>query len=137
MVVDASVWVSYFLPGDRFHAGTEAWLEAAMREERALAAPSLLLPEVAGAVARRSGSPDLGVEAAERLRNLPTLNLVPLGEELVRLSVEVAATLPVRGADALYIATAQLLRVPLVTWDAEQRARGGLVVPTHSPGDPS
>jgi len=51
------------------------------------------------------------------------------------LATEVASALPIKGADALYIATAEMEGVPLVTWDTEQHARGGLIVPTRSPGD--
>ena len=135
MVVDASVWVSYFLAGDANHEATVDWLEGVIRAG-SLFAPFLLLPEIAGAFARRSGSVDLGLEVAQELRDLPSLTLVPLEADLADLSIHVAATLPLRGPDAVYVATAEMLDVPLVTWDSEQRSRGALVVPTRSPGEP-
>jgi predicted nucleic acid-binding protein len=38
-------------------------------------------------------------------------------------AARVAGRLRVRGADAVYIAAAAGLRLPLVTWDVEQRER--------------
>lgn len=135
MIVDASVWVSYFLPGDRFHATTVSWLEEMLNTGASLAAPTLVLPEVAGAIARRSHSVDLGMEAAQQILGWPTLALVPSDEKLMMLSTRVASGLSIRGADAIYIATAEMLAVPLITWDREQRSRGGLMVRTRSPED--
>ncbi len=38
------------------------------------------------------------------------------------------------GADALFVASAELLDVPLVTWDREQRERAGNRVTCITPG---
>jgi predicted nucleic acid-binding protein len=38
-----------------------------------------------------------------------------------------------RGADAIYAAVARRLRIPLVTWDAEQQQRAGTLIPTYTP----
>lgn len=135
MVVDASVWVSFFVPADTFHAQTVSWLEAMLSAGGSLIAPMLLMPEVAGAVARRSHSAGLGMETAERIRLWPYLRLVPLDERLMLLASELACTLPAKGADAVYIATAKAEHVPLITWDVEQRTRGAFIVSTRSPGD--
>lgn len=133
MVVDASVWVSYFIAIDANHASTVGWLEGVIRDGCTLIAPTILLVEVAGAVARRSNSSEMGLAASEELRNLPSLSLVPLDDDLTQLSAQVAATLPAKGADAIYIATAEMLDVPLITWDTEQRTRGSLLVRADSP----
>lgn len=135
MIVDASVWVSYFIHTDVNYATSVAWLERIIASGETLAAPALLPVEVAGAVVRRSGDSSLGLEAAEALRDLPCLGIVPLDDELLHLCEQTAATLSVKGADAVYIATAQLLNVPLVTWDTEQKTRGGVIATTHSPAD--
>ncbi len=134
MVIDASVWVSYFLPHDKHHAVTVSWLEALTKAGDALSAPTFLLPELAGAIARRSGSPELGMEAAKQVVGWPSMQMVPQDEALIALATQVAAELPVRGADSMYIAAAKLLGSPLVTWDDEQLSRGGRIVPTQSPG---
>lgn len=135
MVIDASVCVSYFINIDTNHGSTVGWLEGAIRDGCPLIAPTILLAEVAGAVARRSNSSEMGLAASEELRSLPSLRLVPLDDELARLSAHVAAALQAKGADAVYIATAEMLDVPLITWDTEQRTRGGLLVSAGSPPD--
>ena len=135
MVIDASVWVSFFVPTDKFHAQTVAWLEAMLTGGDSLIAPTLLLPEVAGAVARASHSAYLGKETAQQILLWPHLRLVPLDEKLMLLAIELASALHTKGADAIYVATARMEGVPLITWDIEQRTRGGIIVSTRSPGD--
>jgi predicted nucleic acid-binding protein len=135
VIVDASVWVSYFLPRDRFHAETAAWLEEALRAERDLASPVLALAELASAISRETGNPESGMSAVDGLRSIPSLTLLPLDAELGRLSAQMAASLRVRGADAVYIAASEQLRLPLVTWDLEQRDRASRLVRAVAPAE--
>ena len=137
MVVDASVWVSALVPQDVHHEESRSWLEARMREGTLLIAPVIVLAEVAGAIARRSGDSSLGERAMETLFNLPNLRLVPIDDRVGYEAARVAARLRLRGADALYAAVAVLLHVPLVTWDAEQRETTRPLVETSEPRDGS
>ena len=137
-VVDASVWVSRFLPGDAFHAESRHWVEERVRRGEALVIPTLALVEVAGAVARRTGRASNGRRAAQYVEELSVSHPVALDENLARLSALVAATFSLRGADAVYVAVARGLDSPLVTWDKEQLERGAPLVETLSPGaDPA
>jgi predicted nucleic acid-binding protein len=110
MVVDASVVVSRLVPHD-----------------------VLLLPEIAGAVARRTGAPRLAQRAVEAVLRLPALRLVVVDDVLARRAAILAGRLRLRGADAVYIATAATLRQPLVTWDAEQRDQAARVIQVMVP----
>lgn len=56
IVVDANVWVSVALTADRFHAPSRTWLDAQVVGGERLVAPSIVLVEVSGAIARRSGN---------------------------------------------------------------------------------
>ena len=132
-VTDASVWVARLLPEDAHHAATMGWLDDAISRYEILYAPVSLLSEVAGALARRSGRSRIGREALETLQEVPSLRLEPIGHDLALLAGELAADLRVRGADALYLALAVRLTVPLVSWDREQRERGSGAVRTLSP----
>jgi predicted nucleic acid-binding protein len=107
----------------------------ATQQGELLAASSLLLPEVAGAIARRSGRTDLALRAASLLERLPNLRLVRLDAALARLAGQLAAELRLPEADASYVALAQRLGVPLVSWDGEQRERGAGLVPVVTPGE--
>jgi predicted nucleic acid-binding protein len=127
-VVDASVWVSRFVPVDANHAASRAWFGAHLSAGGILVAPTLLLAEVAGAISRRTGDAVLGRAAGERIVALPEVQIVGLDRRLGDLAARLAAEHRLRGADAVYVALAFGLGVPLFTWDAEQLARAtGLV----------
>ena len=87
---------------------------------KTIVAPALALAEVAGAISRRTGHSSLGTGATASLQRLPSMRLIPVDVELAQLGAELAAGLHLRGADALYVALAHRLGVPLVTWDREQ-----------------
>ncbi len=53
--------------------------------------------------------------------------------ELARSSAEVARIAALRGSDAVYVALASHLDVPLVSWDNQQRERGGMFCRTMTP----
>jgi predicted nucleic acid-binding protein len=133
MVVDASVVVSRLVPHDVHHEASRRWLMQYPAAGGLLISPTLLLAEVAGAVARRTRKPRLARRAVEAVLRLPALRLVPVDDVLARTAANLAAKLRVRGADAIYIATAAALRVPLATWDLEQRDRAAHVVDVFVP----
>ncbi len=94
--------------------------------------PALLIPEVAGALARRSGSAERGQRAIAGLMSNPVLR-VHASDELAEAAGAIAATHRLRGADAVYVALAAHLGVPLVTWDQEQIERTADVISALTP----
>lgn len=135
MVVDASVVVSRLVLHDVHHEASRRWLTRHVAEGGLVIAPALLLPEVAGAVARRTGEPRLARRAVDAVLRLPALRLIPVDDVLARTAARLAGRLGVRGADAIYIAAAVGLRLPLITWDIEQRDRARRVVRVLVPED--
>jgi predicted nucleic acid-binding protein len=133
MVVDASVWVSRLVPQDIHHTASRRWLERRVADGELLSAPMFLLSEVAGAISSRTGEPALARQAVERLTRFPALRLVSVDQRLGKESARLAADLRMRGADAVYVALARLLNVPLVTWDDEQMTRGREVIQAQLP----
>lgn len=127
-VVDASVWVSRFLPEDLHHAVSRDWLRERLATGGLVVGPMLLLPELSGAIARQTGRPDLAQLAIEQVTRLKGVRIVPIDRWLGRLAAEMAGDLGLRGADAVYVATAHRLNLPLVTWDIEQQKRAAGVV---------
>jgi predicted nucleic acid-binding protein len=123
VVVDASLWVARLVPQDAFHPKVKAWMEALRAGETEFLAPALLLAEVAGAIARRSGDAGLAGKAVDALENLPGLRLVEMDGSLLREAARLAAELGLRGADSTYAAVASRLDIPLATLDADQRER--------------
>jgi predicted nucleic acid-binding protein len=96
-------------------------------------APSVLLPEIAGAVARRTGVPRLAHRAVEAVLGLPARRLIAVDETLARTAARLAARLRLRGTDAIYVAAAATLRLPLMTWDVEQRERAARIIEVQRP----
>jgi len=123
MVIDASVWVSSLISQDTHHLVSTNWLSQRLAGGDTLVVPTLTLAEVAGAISRRTGVISLGRQSAEQILNAPSLRLIGLDLELSAEAAEVAANLQLRGGDAVYVAVARSLGVPLVTWDQELHVR--------------
>ncbi len=134
MVVDASVMVSRLVPPDVHHDPSRRWMTDHVAGGGLLIAPAVLLPEVAGAVARRTGQARLAGRAVAAVLGIPGLRLVPVDRELTRRAAGLAGRLELRGAEAVYVAVAVALRVPLVTWDDDQRERASAVALVLTPG---
>ena len=132
-VVDASVWVSAFVSSDINHITSLAWLRAQTSGAHSVVDPALLLPEVVGALARRTGDPAFARNVLTNLRRLPGLRLVELSEGGAAREATSAITLGLRGPDAVYVALAERLGIPLVTWDQEQMTRASAVILARSP----
>jgi predicted nucleic acid-binding protein len=134
-VVDASVWVSLLAADDVNHAATQLWFERQIAAGADFLAPTLVLVEVAGAMARRTGDASAGMRAADRVRRLPGLELVALTVDDAEQAASLAARVALRGADAVYAALASARDRRLVTWDRQQRERSATAVQVSSPDD--
>lgn len=128
IVIDASVWVSRLVPQDVFHSNVKSWMETQLLNGQSFLSPAILLPEVAGAISRRTGDPTLANRAVDRLQKLPDLSLLEMNQSLILLAVKLAADLGVRGADSVYVATAFVLNLPLVTLDRDQMERAASAI---------
>jgi predicted nucleic acid-binding protein len=137
ITIDASAWISSQLPDDAAHLPSRQWLDRWLAAGQPLLAPSLLAIEVAGAIARRTGDPALGRQAVEHLRATPNLHLVIVDDPLADAASAIAADLRLRGADALYVAVAQLRGTPLLTWDQQQLTRAASLIAVRTPLDPA
>jgi predicted nucleic acid-binding protein len=133
IAVDASVWVSRFLPDDAFHQASRTWLIETTTAGKALVAPTIMLAELSGSIARRTGNDQLGYLIVQQIRQLPTLQLITVDDALGQLAAQIASTYRLRGADAVYLAVAQRLQIPLVSWDREQLNRAAEVVTAYQP----
>ncbi len=133
IVVDASVWVARFVRDDVHHVQSSDWLLTYLAAGHLVVAPILLLAEVGGAVSRRTGRVPQGQRAVQTLLDLPGVELHAVDHALGRQAADVSSTYRLGGADAVYVALAHHLDVPLVTWDAEQLARGGRLAVVQPP----
>jgi predicted nucleic acid-binding protein len=133
VVIDASVWVGFFLTSDSTHGASYNWIDRHTSAGGMLVAPSILLTEVAAAIARRLGQPQTALHAAVTISNLNLMRIVPMDGVLIQAATDIAANLRLRGADAIYVATAKQLGIPLLTWDHEQLTKSAGVILTIRP----
>ena len=134
-VIDASVWVSRFLPTDLAHERSKKWFAEAAEKQLSLYVPAVVLPEVAAAVARSIDGPtgdDLANEALAVLL-ASGVKVMDVSTTLATKAAQIASQCRVRGCDAVYLALAEQLGVPLVTLDKQQNERGSAVVQTMMP----
>jgi predicted nucleic acid-binding protein len=131
--VDASVFVNAFNPHEDGHAESLSILAAIQQGGDPVIVPTLLLPEIASAVARASDDTAGALQYASTTAALPHLTLVSLTSVTARQAAELAATYRLRGADALYISVARRYGTTLVSRDEEQRSRASAVVTCQTP----
>ena len=128
VVVDASVWVSRLVESDEFHIPVKDWMNVQREQETTLVSPSLLLAEVGGVISRVTSRPELGLNAIERIENLPDVRIVEMDKALMDNASRIAAKYGLRGADSVYVAVASTLKIPLVIFDVDQRERASKFV---------
>ena len=133
--IDASVLGSAVFSDEPAHADSRSLLERVQARELPVVVPSLLLPELAALVARRTGGVHQAVRLVDRLRTLPSFTFVPLGNELARQAAEIAARYQLRGANAACVTVARRYGAVLVTLDRQQLDRAGGVVESQRPAE--
>jgi len=133
VTIDASVFVSAFSPAEAAHGDSKAFMMRVRDASAPVIVPTLVLPEVAAAISRGQGKPELGIAFALELVNFPNLVLVNVDEGLAKLAAETAAHHRLRGSDAVYAAVALRFGSLLVTLDTEQGERLKEVLSVYSP----
>ncbi len=133
--IDASVHVSALNPTEADSAGSRAFLAWVQQQHIPLFCPTLLLVEIAAAVARVLGDAERAVALAEVIRGWPDQTLVSLDGALASRAVDLAATAQLRGGDAVYAVVAQQYGTTLVTLDRQQLERLPPLVKTARPAN--
>ena len=130
LTVDASVWVAAADPRDAFHIESETFLAAIEPQGVRVVVPAFTRIEVACALARKLQSPALGRRLSEQVMALSVIVYVPVDDDLLQTAWRTGTDHRLRGADALYAATAQMSGAQLVSWDKELIERVGGLTPT-------
>jgi predicted nucleic acid-binding protein len=123
VTIDASVLVAAGSPGDIANDESVTFLRAALGAGLAIHQPTLTLVEVAASIARRTSDPAIAREVGLRLLQMPGLVMHPLDIEAAAESAAIAGRAMLRGADAIYAATALRHGTTLVTLDQEVLTR--------------
>jgi predicted nucleic acid-binding protein len=133
IVLDASVWVSLLLADDAHNQETTFWIANQLEKQQVFAVPSIFAVEVGGAVRRRTGNAEDARRAVNRIHRDPYFHITDLDMRFAAIAAGTAIQFALKGADAIYVALAQRLKLPLVTWDNEQLERAGQIIEVMTP----
>lgn len=130
--IDASVHINALSPTEIGSSESQLFLKRVSHRPWPVFSPTLLLVEVATAIARVFDDPEQGQNVAQAVRGLPGQMWISLDESLANEAVRLASEYRLRGADAVYAAVAQRYETVLVTRDRQQleRLRPALTVLT-------
>jgi len=132
-VIDASVYVALISAHEKDHASSWEWFEQAQATHEPMAAPVILLAEVAAALSRGIGDSVLAQRVVQQLKRSGVIDLLPLTLALAERAAIIAADHRIRGSEAVYIALADQLSDCLITLDRQQLERGAAIVTTREP----
>jgi predicted nucleic acid-binding protein len=121
--IDTSVWVN---GSDTLEAGydiSRRVLTVVGQRAIPIIAPTLLLPEIAGAISCTRANPTLGARFARQVAALPNLSLIDLTASLAAQALALAAQRSLRGADSVYAAVAVQHSTTLISLDNEHLTR--------------
>ena len=113
---------------DSNHAASLNWWRVYTTAGGILVAPELVLVEVAAALGRQTKQIAFAQQAVSYLYYTSQVQFVPMDIALLLDAADLAARLSLKGADAVYVATARLKAIPLVSWDREQLTRASSVL---------
>jgi predicted nucleic acid-binding protein len=133
VTVDANVLVAAARASDVHHAASADFLRGVERQHELLFCPTLVLAECSAAIARQTDDPFLAERIEALIESFPNLALIALDITLARRAAHLARDYRLRGADSVYLAVAETLDAPLITWDGEILERGPADVPRLTP----
>lgn len=135
VVLDASVWISREIPTDSNHPTATAWINRHLQEAGYFTEPVWLLAEVAAAISRQIGPQDADIALAllARLRRRKVMRFLPMSSALMRDTVNIGANYGIRAGDAVYVALAKQLSIPLVSFDNDHLTKAASIITVIKP----
>ena len=133
--IDASVYINALHPTEADSADSRAFIERVFQLPRPVYSPTLLLVEIAAAIARVFDQTEQAITLAQAIYELPGQIWVSLDENQAQATLHLAAAQRLRGADAVYAAVAQKYQTTLITRDQQQLARLRSVLPVLTPAE--
>jgi predicted nucleic acid-binding protein len=133
--IDTSVFISALSETEEAHEASRAFLQALVGKPVIVILPTLISPEISGAVSRLSQNLDLAANSLRVLELLPNLNLIPLDEQLAGRAAIIAREGGMKGSDAVFVTVAETFDSVLVSLDRQQRLRSPSAVRALTPGE--
>ncbi|MGC9396619.1 MAG: type II toxin-antitoxin system VapC family toxin [Anaerolineae bacterium] len=133
--IDASVHINALNPREFGSAESQLCLQRLVALRQPFFSPTLLLVEVAAAIARVLDDTDLALELTRGIQALPRQLWIPLDSAMAELAAQLGAQARLRGADAVYAAVARHYGATLITRDQQQLDRLVDLVRVRTPED--
>ena len=119
-VIDASVWIAWFKEGDAFREQAKCIIQSAMSGHERISIPAIAFTEVAGVIKRTTKDNDVARDAVRYMREMEP-EILDNFDELEPIATKIAIIYSTRGADAYYLAVAEITRSNLYTFDKQQK----------------
>jgi predicted nucleic acid-binding protein len=123
VTLDASVAVSASFPAEASFKDSHRLLELLVQNQAVIVVPTLIRAEMVAAVRRTTGDSSRAKAIDESFTRLPGVIFQALDERMADAAVQIAMATGLRGADAVYTATARHFDATLITLDEEQKTR--------------
>jgi predicted nucleic acid-binding protein len=121
------------MTNDSNHGASLSWWRVYTTAGGTIIDPEILLVEVASALGRQTKQVAFAQEAVDYLYHISQVQFVPVTTTLLLDAADLAARFSLRGADAIYVATAHQKALPLVSWDQEQLTRATVLFGAYTP----
>ena len=118
-VIDASVWVAWFNEDDKFLEQAESIFRSIELKQERVCIPPIAFTEVAGAIKRTTKDKGLASAAVYEMKDM-NLKVFADFEKLEPIATDIAIQHSIKGADAYYLAVAELTKSKLYTFDKQQ-----------------
>lgn len=131
--LDASVHINAINATEPGTVASQACLQRLVEQQQTVISPTLLLVELAAAVARSLDDTALALGLTQAVRALPGQIWVALDDDLAAEAAQLGAEARLRGADAVYAAVARHFGTTLITRDRQQLERLHDLLPLLTP----
>ena len=129
LTLDCSVWVACADPDSPEQMVSRELIVAVKRHGLAVNGPAFLAVELACALARKWRNTAQARRIAHALLADAGVELLPVNHLLLQTALESGRRFFLRGADALYVAAAEISGGRLISWDKEHVERAGGIRP--------
>ena len=129
VAVDASVWIAAQDPVDPFCKRSRLFLSHAVTVGVIVHVPAFARVEVACALARKLRDAVQGERLANLVLKTAGAKELAVNQALLSKAQALGTTKFLRGADAIYSATAEIAGCTLVSWDKEHLQRAVALTP--------
>ncbi len=133
VVIDASVWASRLMARDTIYVARKTWADQYYSRSGLLVVPEYLLVEIAAVLTRQANRPHIVKRRVRSLYSYAPMKIEPVDADLLQASIDIAADLCLKAGDTIYVALANRLSIPPVTWDNEQLNRASALIETFTP----